>query len=241
MTKIFSNPAFQTTQTPSSGFNLVSSVNTFTSIFNPKSLDPHEEVKMKKLIFEASEETENAQFAEDFQYVKTLTSEIRGIQKQNLVLIGERIEKVRVILKNYKDGIFTKWLQYVFASKQTGYNILAYYLFLIALPENLQEVFKKLPQKTAYVLASREGAMQAKVEILQDPTLNPENILPAIRERLPLAVTDKRATKGSTALLIDTLFKTSEKLRVSKTPLNKVLKEKLIAIRALLDEILHAD
>jgi len=246
MNKLFSNPVFQNTK-DSTGFNLVTTVNTFNSIFDPQSLDTQEEVHMQKLLFEnfllqgIPEENENAQLAQDFHNIKTLTSEIKGIQKQNLVLIGQRIEKAREILKNYKTGTFTKWLKYVFSSKQTGYNILAYYLFLTALPQDLQEVFKKLPQKAAYVLASREAEMQDKMHILQDPTLNSENILPAIREKLPLSVNDKRKTKGTSALLLDTLLRMAEQLRISKEPLGKESKEKLLSILSLLDEVLHTN
>jgi hypothetical protein len=246
MNKLFSNPVFQQSTDSTVGFNLVPAVNAFTTIFNPKSLDPQEEVKMQKLLFEnfqlsgIPEEKENAKLTQDFQNIKRLTSEIKGIQKQNLVLIGERIDNARTILKSYKDGTFTKWLQHVFSSKQTGYNILAYYLFLITLPENLQEAFKSLPQKAAYVLASRDGDLQTKIEILQDKTIDSENILPTIREKLPLAETDKRKTKGTSLLLVENLLKTVEKLQVSKNPLNEELKEKLKTVRSLIDELLFS-
>lgn len=245
MAKSFSNPAFQESKDSSVGFNLVTSVNAFTAIFNPKSLDPQEETKMQKLLFENfeldgfSEERDNAKLSQDFQNIKQLTSEIKGIQKQNLVLIGERIDRARSILKSYKDGTFTKWLQHVFSSKQTGYNILAYYLFLMTLPEDLQETFKRLPQKAAYVLASRDGDLQTKIEILQDPAMDAENILPAIREKLPLAENDRRKTKGASLLLAENLLKTMEKLNASKSMLNEEIKEKLLSVRSLIDEILR--
>lgn len=245
MNKPFSNPVFQESKDSSIGFNLVASVNAFTAIFDPKSLDPQEEVKMQKLLFEnfqlsgISEEKENAKLTQDFQNIKRLTTEIKGIQKQNLVLIGERIDKARSILKSYKDGTFTKWLQHVFSSKQTGYNILAYYLFLKTLPEDLQETFKRLPQKAAYLLASRDGDLQTKIEILQDPSMDAENILPAIREKLPLAENDKRKSKGASLLLVENLLKIVEKLNTSKTSLNEELKERLKIARSLIDEILQ--
>ena len=49
-----SNPAFIEDSYSSSpiGFNLISTVNNFNSIFDPKSLDPQEETRIQKLLFE---------------------------------------------------------------------------------------------------------------------------------------------------------------------------------------------
>ena len=241
--QLISNPAFaepKTTGSPVS-FNLISET---TSLFDPKPLEAQEEMRVQKLLFEnfpssdISEERENAQIAEDFQQIKTLTAEIKGIQKQNLILIGQRIESARAILKNYKEGTFTKWLKEIFASKQTGYNILAYYLFFTSLPVELKEAFKRLPQKTAYLLASRKGEMQEKMEILKNSSSTPEDILPSLRDKLPLSASDKRKTKGSTPLLLDTMLKSAEKLTLSDEPMTEVLREKVKTILSLLEQIL---
>ena len=247
---MISNPAF-TSPTPTSsklGFNLVTTTNTFTSIFDPKSLDQQEEEKIRKFLSENLEfkdlckEKDYVRLDRDFEQIKILTSEIKAIQKQNLVLLGERIHEVRLIFKSYKEGTFTKWLKITFNSKQTGYNILAYYEFFKSLPADLQDVFKRLPQKAAYTLASRDGSLEKKISILRDLDLiDSETLLLAIRERLPIANEDRRKTKGTEALLLNLIFKNTQSLFSIKESLSEESKEKLIAIRVLIEEILESN
>lgn len=249
MTKnLISNPVFlEKASTASSvGFNLVPVVNNFISVFDPKPLDPEEEIRIQKLLFENiqlsgdSEDRENAKLAGDFQEIKTLTAEIKAIHKQSLVLMGERIHKARTIFKTYRDGTFTIWLKETFKSKQTGYNILAYYEFYTALPSiELKETFKNLPQKAAYALASREGELEDKVNILKDPALiNAEDMLPFIREKLPLSESDKRKTKEAKILLIDMLCRSVETMHAKKETLAEDVLDKLRYAKCLIDDIL---
>ena len=244
---VISNPAFTSLSHPSSkpGFNLVTTTNTFTSIFDPKSLDQHEEEKIHTFLSEnlefkdVSKEEDYVRLDRDFQQLKSLMSEIKAIQKQSIVLLGERIHKVRLIFKSYREGTFTKWLKIAFHSKQTGYNILAYYEFFKSLPADLQDVFKRLPQKAAYTLASRDGTLEEKVTVLRDLDLiGSENLLLEIRERLPIATEDRRKTKGTEALLLRFIFKNIQTLSSIKETLSEESKEGLRAVRLLIDEIL---
>lgn len=246
---LISNPAFAPqVETAPVGFNLVAAVNNFTSIFNPQPLEHVEEVNLQKLLFEnfqftESEEQEKVKLSQDFQQIKALTAEIKGIQKQSIVLIGERLDKVRTLLRTYREGTFTQWLKSTFKSKQTGYNILAFYEFYASLPSTeLKNIFTSLPQKTAYLLASRAGDMDAKVQILQDPALNADDIdpLPLIREKLPLAAGDKRKTKGEAAKLLDGIIKSTQALSASKEKITEELREKLKTIQLLIEELLNS-
>src|SRR5689334_1001650 len=115
---LISNPVFTDSSLSSKpNFNLVATSNTFISIFDPKSLDKQEEEKIQRFLSENletgnySKENEQVQLDKDFQQLKLLTSEIKAIQKQNLVLLGERLAQARIILKKYKEGTFTKWLK----------------------------------------------------------------------------------------------------------------------------------
>ncbi len=40
----------------------------------------------------------------------SITSEVKAINNQAIILHGERIKKAQEILKNYRDGAFTAWL-----------------------------------------------------------------------------------------------------------------------------------
>lgn len=239
---LISNPAFGATN-ETIGFNLVPQVNNFNSIFAPKPLEKEEENTIQALLtgnfqMEGSPERIKA----DVDQIKAITSEIKAIQKQGIVLIGERIEKAKQILKSYRDGTFTIWLKQTFKSKQTGYNILAYYEFYKSLPTlELKESFRKLPQKAAYTLASRAGEIEAKMGILQDPSIvTSEDILMHIRQKLPLPNDDKRRSKGETALLMDSLDKTLAFLKKREGKLPEHFRVKLLEIRSVIDQILSS-
>lgn len=237
---LISNPAFGATS-ETIGFNLVPHLNNFNSVFAPKPLEEEEENQIQELLVDNSQmEGSSERIKEDIDQIKAITSEIKAIQKQGVVLIGERIEKAKQILKSYRDGTFTLWLKQTFKSKQTGYNILAYYEFYKALPTlELKESFRKLPQKAAYTLASRAGDLEAKVGILQDESvIASDDILMHIRERLPLPNDDKRRSKGELALLMDSLHKTAAALQKRGEKVPDHFRLQLLEIRSMIDQIL---
>lgn len=132
----------------------------------------------------------------DFQELKSLTEEIRAINKQQVVLVGERLKRARDIFKNYGDGehTFTKWLDQLFTSRRTAYNILNYYDFYMELPTiELKSELKKLPLKVAYCLSSRQAPLSQKMEIIKSYAgEKPEDTLLMIKERFPIDEKDKR-------------------------------------------------
>lgn len=239
---LISNPAFGAVS-EAIGFNLVPQVNTFNTVFAPKPLEEEEENQIHKLLVENFQmEGSPEKVKEDVDQIKAITSEIKAIQKQGIVLIGERVEKAKQILKSYRDGTFTIWLKQTFRSKQTGYNILAYYDFYKALPTlELKEAFRKLPQKAAYTLASRAGELGDKVGILQDPSIAGSNdILMHIREKLPLPQDDKRRSKGEVALMVEALHKAATALQKRGGKLPDHFRAQLLEIRSAIDQILSA-
>ena len=116
-----------------------------------------------------------------------ITEEIRAISRQGAVLLGERVFRVRELLKPYRDRTFTKWLEATFSSRKTGYNFLAYYELYIHLPrEELKEKFKKMPSRAAYILASKEGALQEKVSLIEEYSdLGHQELVALIRQTFP--------------------------------------------------------
>ena len=81
----------------------------------------------------------------------------------------ERVSRAKDILKPYKNGTFTKWIESTFGAKKTGYNALAYFELYQQLSNNdLREGFKKIPLRAAYILASRPGNHEIKEEIVRE-------------------------------------------------------------------------
>lgn len=239
MSNIFANPALQNKSSNSIGFNLVTQNSPFNSVFNSQPLDKAEEIIIEKLLVEnflLGSITEE-QVALNINEIKTLTSEIKAISRQGIVLIGERVFKAREILKQYKDGTFTKWLETAFGTRKTGYNLLSYYELYNALPNNiLKENLKKLPQRAAYILASREGNIEAKAQIINScHNLSADEIITRIQEKFPLMETDKRLGKEEPSKLIVSLHEILIKIQKQKSSLTSADKNSLIDLKNLID------
>lgn len=216
---IFENKAFQQTTTIG-GFNLVPQTNSFNSVFNIKSLDLQEASRIEQLLkdnFHPDKVVEE-QIKKDVEQLKQITSEIKAIGKQGTILMGERVHRAKELLKPYKDGTFTKWLESTFGTRKTGYNMLAYYDLYTALPhDNLREHFKKIPQRAAYILASREGNIDTKVEIINESHNRSHlELINLIQEKLPVTINDKRKRKSSNSKLIAIIREAIQKIQLHK-------------------------
>lgn len=156
----------------------------------------------------------------DFQELRSLTDEIKAINKQQIVLVGERLKRARDIFKNYGNGenTFTKWLDQLFSSRRTAYNVLNYYEFYMQLPTiELKSELKKMPLKVAYCLSSRQAPLEQKVEIIQSYAgEKPENTLLIIKERFPIDEKDRRRKDPNKILLkrasnlLETIYRRKE-------------------------------
>ncbi|WP_366235950.1 CT583 family protein [Chlamydia buteonis] len=117
--------------------------------------------------------SQHSKFDEEYNrglaYIKLLTGQIKSIQKQHVLLIGEKIYKVREILKNMDspETTFSSWINLVFRTKSSAYNALGYYELFISLPDKTtKSLFQSIPYKTAYLLASRKGSVKDKLKVL---------------------------------------------------------------------------
>lgn len=214
----------------------------FNSVFDTKPLDQEEARSLEQLLSEnfLLVVTNKEQVATDITNLKQITAEIKAIGKQGIILIGERVHRAREILKPYKDGTFTKWLESAFGSRKSGYNALSYYELYTALPhDDLRDRFKKLKQRTAYILASREGDIETKTEIINKYHDKPhEELLILIQEKLPISIKDKRSSKSLTEKLLIEARRIVEKLYSCKADFTHEDKNEIYKLKKLLDSML---
>lgn len=212
-------------------------------LLDSPSLPDHESRELELLLFESfipgklSEED----VSQDFVQIKQLTAEIRAIHKQQVVLVGERIYKARTILKNYGDGhtTFTQWIDRIFSSRRTAYNILRYFEFYQDLPSiALKQGLKQMPLKVAYCLSSRQAPLDKKMEIIANYSgEKPEDMLLMIKEHLPVHVNDKRR-KDSNQMTIQKIIGFLSRLKNRKAHLKGEHLELLKGAKTLMDEVL---
>ena len=197
----------------SHNFNLVQSgpQNSFRNTFDIVPLEENLANEIEQLLIENSRvnSISKKNLSEDCKAIKSLTAEIKAINKQGLILLGERIQKARTILKKYGDGkgVFTKWLTHTFGNRRSAYNILSYYEFYQSLPTNkLKTKLKNMPVQAVYTLASREGSAEVKTSIVKEYNGEKQrDILLHIQNALPISNSDKRKGKSLNDYLIKQL------------------------------------
>ncbi len=215
--------------------------NALRSMFGIQTLDPKESSEIEEILLEnaTASETQPAQFRQDIEELKAITAEIRSIQKQSALLLGERVYKAREILKKYRNGstTFTQWVTSTFSSRRTAYNCLSYYELYCALPgEKLKSQLQKMSHKAVYILASRTGSWEKKIHIVEKFFhLQQEEIIPLIRKTFPLEKITKRPQR---APRIDQPVLALTAILKKKGSLNASERKQLVALRALINIIL---
>ena len=130
---------------------------------------------------------------QDLEALIRITSEVKAINNQAALLHGERIKKAHAILTKYKEGAFTAWLIEAYGNRQTPYNFWQYFEFYSQLPKTLHPQLEIIPRQAIYTLASRNGKLDEKIEILQSyQGESKQQMLEKIRLRFPLNKEDKR-------------------------------------------------
>ncbi len=239
----FANPAFQKKTENPAQFNVVAATTALDSLKQIKELDKREITRIEKIIVDhfipnqrTDEEAEH-----DTKFIARITAEIKSIGRQALLLTGERIAKVQEALKYYRGGAFGKWLEMTFGSARTGYNALAYFNFFTSLPElDLQEKFKKLPQKAAYMLAARNGDLEKKIEIVREyhDVKNSEEVILLIQEKLPPLLDDVRRRTSHHTKLIGAIVENLKKVHRKKESLSAEEKKELLIVSDIIRDIL---
>lgn len=214
--------------------------NALRSMFGMQTLDIQETSEIEEILLDnaTAAETHPAQFRRDVEQLKTLTAEIRSIQKQSALLIGERVFTAREILKKYQNGAttFTQWLCSTFSSRRTAYNCLAYYELYCALPgEKLKNRLQAMSHKAVYILASRAGPWEKKIDIVERfAHLKQAEIIPIIHKAFPLEKGGKRAPArppiAETAASLCAMLK-------KKTALSALERRQLSALKTCLNRL----
>lgn len=208
--------------------------------FGSHKLSEEEEEKVKSLIGSRYnvDGVDRKKIDEDILGLLELSSQIRSITKQSLVLHGERISKGQEILKGYKRGAFTAWLELTYGNRQTPYNFLYYYMLYKELPIKTRRIFQKIPYKAAYMLGSRGGSLDDKIHVIEKNHKKPQKeFLSLIEEAFPIAHTDKRIKVSSSIKLAETAFENLKLVCSRKNSLSSEVLKKLKQISDMLDKI----
>jgi hypothetical protein len=167
-------------------------LSSFSGIFQVMPLDEKEKNILSEIL-KNFQEYEGYDSEQDLKDLIHLTSEVKAITNQAILLHGERIKKAQTILKNYKEGAFTSWLILTYGNRQTPYNFLQYFEFCSQMPKDLQPKIDGMPRQAIYTLASRIGELDQKVNLVKNYNGETKNeILNIIRKEFPLDKDDKR-------------------------------------------------
>jgi hypothetical protein len=166
-------------------------LSSFSGIFSVADLSQHEKASIETILKEYVIDPENVD--RDINHLLSITSEVKAINNQAALLHGERIKKAHSILTHYRDGAFTAWLIAAYGNRQTPYNLMQYYEFCEAMPKILRLKIEAMPRQAIYTLASREGALDKKKEIVESyQGQTKAELLLVIRKTFPLGNGDKR-------------------------------------------------
>ena len=167
-------------------------LSSFSGVFRVTALNENEKSALEEIL-KSYRLVETDDVDEDLKALVAITSEVKAITNQAVILHGERIKKAQEILKNYRDGAFTAWLYATYGNRQTRYNFLQYYEFYSIMPPILHPKMDQMPRQAIYTLASRTGEMERKQEIVTNYAGQPkQELLKMIRQMFPLADDDKR-------------------------------------------------
>lgn len=167
-------------------------LNSFSGLFGTPQFGEKERKIIEEILSKYSIETAN-DFSNDLKLLLAITSEVTAINNQAALLHGERIKKAQEILKKYREGAFTAWLQSAYGNRQTPYNFLQYYEFYLKIPKSLHSQVEAMPRQAVYTLASREGDFSKKEEIVRNyKGETKQQMLSLIRTFFPLKESDNR-------------------------------------------------
>ena len=167
-------------------------LSSFSGVFRVAQLNEKEKADIETIL-RTFRLTESSDYEDDMKALMAITSEVKAITNQAVILHGERIKRAQDILKNYRDGAFTAWLFSTYGNRQTPYNFLQYYEFYTILPQALHPKLDQMPRQAVYSLASRAGSFDKKEAIVKNYTGQPKyELLKLIRLEFPLQEDDKR-------------------------------------------------
>lgn len=176
-------------------------LSSFAGIFGNGELSEKEREHLSLLLQKYTPEGET--FPSDFSEICTLTSEVKSIANQAVLLHGERIKKAQTLFKKYREGAFSAWLLATYGNRQTPYNFLQYYEFFQQMPKELHPKIEAMPKQAIYTLASRQGSLSQKEEMVEKYAgETKQEVLTLIRVLFPLNEGDKRREKVGDRIIV---------------------------------------
>jgi hypothetical protein len=167
-------------------------LSSFSGVFRVSSLNDQEKEVLESIL-KNYRENESHDFDTDLKTLMTITSEVKAIANQAIMLHGERIKRASELLKKYRDGAFTAWLFAIYGNRQTPYNFLQYFEFYNAMPTSLHPKLDEMPRQAIYTLASRSGPQEKKEALVKNYAGQAKKeLLTLIRKEFPLAEDDRR-------------------------------------------------
>jgi hypothetical protein len=167
-------------------------LSSFSGVFRLTALNETEKATLESIL-KSYRQSDYYDVDPDLKALTMITSEVKAITNQAVILHGERIKRAQDILKQYKDGAFTAWLFSTYGNRQTPYNFLQYYEFYTLMPQALHTKIDQMPRQVIYSLASRAGAIEKKEEVVKNYNGQPKKeLLNLIRLEFPLSEDDKR-------------------------------------------------
>jgi hypothetical protein len=216
-------------------------LSSFAGIFNVTELNEGQKEKLSDLLKKYAPD-QTLDIAQDLSQLLAISSEVRAINNQAVMLHGERIKRAQDILKKYRDGAFSSWLVTTYGNRQTPYNFLQYYEFYAQMPTALHPQIETMPRQAVYTLASREGEIEKKEEIVRNyKGETKQQLLTLIRSHFPLDEDDKR--REDVALMaIASLERLKFTFQTGKVKLASKQKTQLLALlRSLKEQISNAE
>ena len=166
-------------------------LSSFSGVFKLSEVTEEEKNEIKEILL--SHTDKNYDITSDLSKLITLTSEVKAINNQAIILHGERIKNAQTILKEYKDGAFTSWLIKTYGNRQTPYNFLQYFEFFTSLTKTLQETIEKMPKQVIYSLSSRKIDQKQKEKFIKEyQGESKTELLERLRTVYPLSKQDRR-------------------------------------------------
>lgn len=167
-------------------------LSSFSGVFRVSALNEQEKETLETIL-KTFRHSDAYNVEGDLKQLMMITSEVKAISNQAVILHGERIKKAQEMLKSYRDGAFTAWLFATYGNRQTPYNFLQYYEFYTLMPSTLHPTLDQMPRQAIYTLASRTGPIERKEELVRSyKGQAKQELLQLIRKEFPLAEDDKR-------------------------------------------------
>lgn len=207
-------------------------LSSFAGVFQVTPMSESETATLETLL--TKYKTDDTNVAEDLKKLKAITSEVKAINNQAVILHGERIKRAQELFKKYQDGAFSTWLLKTYGNRQTPYNFLQYYELYSAMPKQTRSIIDEMPRQAIYSLSSRSIPQEQKVAFIEKYKGETKSeLLERLRESFPLPKKDKRNSnkvKAATDLL-------KKALKTVQDDLFRPTTQQREEIQKILDEI----